>query len=654
MKPTFLAASLALSLGTTALVALPASQSAQATTCPAGWELINDPYVIPGEEACDKFVQVDSTVTIPEGFDAVSVIAIGGGGAGGPGGEVSGAPRAGGGGGAGEISQDILRLSAGDILTIDIGSGGTRGSISVDGSATNGGDGETTTVSDSLSNVLVSAVGGKGGESGTNGGDGGASGSTDPLEANAGGAGYNVVGNSSGGGGGGFSSPGVDGASLNAGDGGSGSGFYAENGMPSYITTVYSVARDAIAYPGYYPSNILFTDLGYGGGGGLYRSGSVGCTDEMYGNAIVPDAGGMGEGYGSCLFDNGYGGHASNDEAGAFPGQGGQGGAGYDDTNASGGDEDDRGTVGVDGIVWLRIFPNGAPPVMATTFSFDSDTLPYGGSIGVVSDYAGGYETVTIWVDGNFVANDLFPGSSSFSWEYFSYFASCEGMEITMGLTYTMSPFDAPLPENIIATDSFFLEGDPGLCSGGGSGGGDSESTTPNLVITKVSKSSILAQGDTFTVYGRGLKSVTDLFIGTTEVFFTVNSDGTLRVSSPSLVLGQYDLTAIAPGGKAVLLKGIWVVDDLEFSTWTKRSGDSIKIYAKNVVGVGKVQFFVDGRELAWVNAVEATDPKLRTAYGFHYLVRTVTLKADGAKTRFEVKLNGDRVRRNTYTINGN
>lgn len=196
---------------------------------------------------------------------------------------------------------------------------------------------------------------------------------------------------------------------------------------------------------------------------------------------------------------------------------------------------------------------------------------------------------------------------------------------------------------------------------GDGGGGGDDDSgdvpsdpTSPNLSITKVSKGSIAAAGDSFVVYGKGLKDVTEVFIGSTKVTFAVQADGTLKVTSPALALGQYDLKVVGPGGQAVLLKGLWVVDTVDFSTWTKRSGDSIKIYAKNVIGAGKVQFFVDGREIAWINAVDGSDPKLRTANGFHYLVRSVELKASGAKTRFEVKLNGERVRRNTYTIYGN
>ena len=83
---------------------------------------------------------------------------------------------------------------------------------------------------------------------------------------------------------------------------------------------------------------------------------------------------------------------------------------------------------------------------------------------------------------------------------------------------------------------------------------------------------------------------------------------------------------------------------------WPKKLTDSsVKLYAKNIVGAGKVQFFLNGREIAWVRAADANDPKLRTANGFQYLVRTVTLKA-GMKNALEIYVDGIRVRRAAYS----
>ena len=87
---------------------------------------------------------------------------------------------------------------------------------------------------------------------------------------------------------------------------------------------------------------------------------------------------------------------------------------------------------------------------------------------------------------------------------------------------------------------------------------------------------------------------------------------------------------------------------------WTKLQADgtAVKMYAKDPVGDGKIQFFVDGREIAWVNAVDESDPKLvAAASGYPYLVRSVELKP--GKNRFEIKLDGVRVWRATYVPKG-
>jgi hypothetical protein len=74
-----------------------------------------------------------------------------------------------------------------------------------------------------------------------------------------------------------------------------------------------------------------------------------------------------------------------------------------------------------------------------------------------------------------------------------------------------------------------------------------------------------------------------------------------------------------------------------------------VKIYAKNIVEAGKIQFMFNGKEIAWVNAATETDSKLRTANGAHYLVRTVEL-IKGQKNILEVYLNGEIIRRAAYS----
>ena len=87
---------------------------------------------------------------------------------------------------------------------------------------------------------------------------------------------------------------------------------------------------------------------------------------------------------------------------------------------------------------------------------------------------------------------------------------------------------------------------------------------------------------------------------------------------------------------------------------WTQLQpdGKTVKMYAKDPIGDGKIQFFVDGKEIAWVNAVAEADPKLSAAAsGDPYLVRSVALKP--GKNRFEIKLDGVRVWRATYVPKG-
>ena len=118
-----------------------------------------------------------------------------------------------------------------------------------------------------------------------------------------------------------------------------------------------------------------------------------------------------------------------------------------------------------------------------------------------------------------------------------------------------------------------------------------------------------------------------------------------LVINSSSGTLTHQDAFDIpADTCAAVMSKGRW--------TQLQSDGKTVKIYAKDPIGDGKIQFFVDGKEIAWVNAVDEADPKLfAAASGDPYLVRSVALH-DG-KNRFEIKLDGVRVWRATYVPKG-
>lgn len=79
-----------------------------------------------------------------------------------------------------------------------------------------------------------------------------------------------------------------------------------------------------------------------------------------------------------------------------------------------------------------------------------------------------------------------------------------------------------------------------------------------------------------------------------------------------------------------------------------KRVGDKARVAVSSLVGVGKVQILVNGKEIAWVRAVDASDPKLRKSNDVSYLVRSTSLVA--GKNRIEILVNGQRQRLVTYS----
>ncbi len=84
---------------------------------------------------------------------------------------------------------------------------------------------------------------------------------------------------------------------------------------------------------------------------------------------------------------------------------------------------------------------------------------------------------------------------------------------------------------------------------------------------------------------------------------------------------------------------------------WTRflSATDELKIYARDVVGAGKVQFMVNGKELAWIRAVDATDPKLNVASDG--MVRSVFVSDMlVGKNVIEIYEDGVRIARRIYT----
>jgi len=119
--------------------------------------------------------------------------------------------------------------------------------------------------------------------------------------------------------------------------------------------------------------------------------------------------------------------------------------------------------------------------------------------------------------------------------------------------------------------------------------------------------------------------------VGLDHTLFTRPVAGGVEVLIPAdLSPGSYDLLVTAAGGSARLVAAVVVPRTAEAGVargWTRAFADgSVKFYARDLVGAGKVRFVLNGQEVAWVRAVDATDPKLNVgpAAARDGLVRTV------------------------------
>lgn len=170
-------------------------------------------------------------------------------------------------------------------------------------------------------------------------------------------------------------------------------------------------------------------------------------------------------------------------------------------------------------------------------------------------------------------------------------------------------------------------------------------------VVFAVEPQSVLVSGGEIELTGTNLETVSRIQIdGVNLVLNKVESGRILATVPAGLTLGLKDAELTSDFGKLSIPGLIRVVAPgaSEFSAWTSLKGDFVKVYAKNLVGAGKVQFFVNGVERAWIRAVDQSDPKLRRANGFDYLVRSIELTS--GKNTFEIFVDGERVRRVAYT----
>jgi hypothetical protein len=135
------------------------------------------------------------------------------------------------------------------------------------------------------------------------------------------------------------------------------------------------------------------------------------------------------------------------------------------------------------------------------------------------------------------------------------------------------------------------------------------------------------------------------------ELVTVTDSAITLRLNLET-PLGEAEVAIDSATGRLLVAGLINVVGTVQAESSptvsVKRMGDRVRVFALDVVGAGKVQFFLNGREIAWVRAVDESDPKLRAHPTGAYLVRNRAL-AEG-KNVIEIYVDGERVRRVAYT----
>lgn len=235
--------------------------------------------------------------------------------------------------------------------------------------------------------------------------------------------------------------------------------------------------------------------------------------------------------------------------------------------------------------------------------------------------YSGSY-------DGNYPVEVINGGSGA----YVVMLTSAIGEELyELGITYTATTPTSP------------------QSSGSTSSGGSS----PSVSADKSVKVGVGAKSLVVKISGA---SVVGFKLDDAPLFFRKMDESDYEVMLP-------DFLASAGAAKQLevqLVTGIMLID-LEFEdgatkptssetrAGTKRlDSEQAKIYAFNVVGAGKVTIEFNGQEIAWVRAVDESDPKLRSSASGPYLVRTVDL--DPGKNVIEVFVDGERIRRTAYT----
>ncbi len=138
--------------------------------------------------------------------------------------------------------------------------------------------------------------------------------------------------------------------------------------------------------------------------------------------------------------------------------------------------------------------------------------------------------------------------------------------------------------------------------------------------------------GETLEITGLRLDQVSRLEIDGTELEILETAATSLTAKLPlTLTPGVKNVVAHSSAGKltvqdALELTAATLSTQPRFYTKKNPGSESLNFYARDIVGAGKVRFVLNGREVAWVRAIDASDPKLNVgpAAARDGLVRTV------------------------------
>jgi hypothetical protein len=187
----------------------------------------------------------------------------------------------------------------------------------------------------------------------------------------------------------------------------------------------------------------------------------------------------------------------------------------------------------------------------------------------------------------------------------------------------------------------------------GGAPGGQSGSTPAVLLSTPNASPN---SNGVVSLNGTGFELVTEAFIADRPLSIINKSSSGLTFQMPGgFAAGTYDLVLSGSFGTltlqgAIVIRATTALEDtqgLRPRAFTKAQSDgTVKVYARDAVGLGKIQFKINGREIAWIRALDATDPRINLRGDG--MVRTVKLMP--GKNAIEIFIEGVRVWRAAYT----